>query len=257
MGPAPATRDHLERPVTDEVHVWRIRFAEVSAIRDRLAGYLDEEERARAARFATGALRERAVLGRGALRAILARYLGIAPAHVPLTGRPCTSCGGGHGKPALAPPLDALGFNVAHTSDSLVVAVAQGREIGVDLEPRSAGARLEECAGAWLSPREEEQLAGLPASERPAGLVRLWTLKEAYLKARGTGLNEDPRAVSVELGEPPVVRVAPGDREPAEWLLLPVDAGDEDVVSVAVARGQVEPWSPQVVVRSLGAGART
>jgi 4'-phosphopantetheinyl transferase len=241
----------VDRLGPDELQVWTLRFADAATMDGELGRALDETERARAERFAAAELSQRWTIARGTLRAILASYLGVPARDVPLVARPCTACGGPHGKPALAGPAGDLCFNVSHTRDRLVVAVVRGREVGVDAEPVNGGRPLGSTASSWLAPSEARVIESLAPAARQLTLVRLWTVKEAYVKAVGTGLNTDLRAVVVGLGEQAVLLAAPGEPSPDRWLLLPVEVADDTAVSLAVARKEHESWTPDTVVRSF------
>jgi 4'-phosphopantetheinyl transferase len=236
-------------PGPDEIHVWSLRFAHAVPLHDRLERRLVDAERARARRFATTELRRRWEIGRGALREILAGYLGITAQDVPIVLRPCTVCGEPHGKPALAPPADRLRFNVSHTTELLLVAVAEGREVGIDAEPAARASRLAATSRAWLAKPEAAALERLSPEQREAALLRLWTFKEAYLKAVGLGLNADLREVVIGLDAPAALQASPAETHPERWLLAAPETAPGTVAAVAVDRGGDRAWSPQVVLR--------
>ena len=238
-------------PGPDELHVWSLRFADVASLQDRFERQLEEAEWVRSRRFATDELRRRWAIGRGAVREILAGYLGVAARDLAIVLRPCVACGGPHGKPALAPPADGLRFNVAHTGEVLLVAVVSGREVGIDVEPVGRGRPLASIAHSWLAGAESPALERVPIQEREQALLRLWTLKEAYLKATGVGLNAELRDVVVRLGGEPVLQAAPAEPHPERWLLLPVETPDDTVASLAVRARADESRTPQVVVRAF------
>ena len=185
------------------------------------------------------------------MREILARYLGVATRDVAIVLRPCAACGGPHGKPALAPPADGLRFNVAHTGEVLLVAVAHGREVGIDAEPVDHGRPLASTAHSWLAGPEGPALECVPTQEREQALLRLWTLKEAYLKATGVGLNAELRDVVVRPGGEPVLQAAPAEPHPERWLPLPVQTPDDTVASLAVRARRDESRKLRVVVRAF------
>jgi 4'-phosphopantetheinyl transferase len=165
-----------------ELHLWRTRLdlprpevAELSAI-------LDEDERRRAARFHKQVDRDRFTVARAQLRSLLARYSGVAPEAVALVA-------GVHGKPRLhAPGLGWLRFNLSHSADVAVYAVANGCEVGVDVEQVREEYAFEEVARRLFTESERASLAALHSEERTRAFFATWTLKEAYLKAVGTGL---------------------------------------------------------------------
>jgi 4'-phosphopantetheinyl transferase len=226
----------VERPGPGELHVWSLRFADLAPQLDRLERGLDDAERERASRFATEELRQRWALGRGAARHILAGCLGIAAGDVPIVARPCTACGARHGKPALAPPADDLRFNVSHTRERLLIAVAERREVGIDAEPADRAPTLVSTAHTWLAEPELQAVERLTPAAKDRALLRLWTAKEAYLKAVGVGLNADLREVEIGLDEEPELRAAPGETQPGRWQLSTIAAAEDTVAVVAVAR---------------------
>jgi 4'-phosphopantetheinyl transferase len=169
---------------------------------------LSPDERARAARLAAGDVRRRFVASRAALRDILAAYVGASPAGLRFRYGP-------HGKPALAPPLEWLHFNLAHSQDLAVVAVAR-RPVGVDVErvrPLADGPLA--LAARTFAPGEVAALRAAPQSQQLDEFFRYWTCKEAYVKARGAGLSLPFDQFTVELPPhaAPRLLVAPdGDR---------------------------------------------
>jgi 4'-phosphopantetheinyl transferase len=157
-----------------------------------LAAILSRGELERADGFAFAEQRRRFVVARAFLRILLGRALGQRPDRVgiELDDR---------GKPRVEGPFR---FNVAHSHELAVVALAHGREVGIDVErlrPLSDWSALEREV---LAPAERAALAALPEERRDAAFLAIWTRKESYLKARGLGLALPPRQVLVELGEP-------------------------------------------------------
>lgn len=152
---------------------------------------LSDDERARAARFVHDRDRRRYVAGRARLRAILADYMG-RPAEV-LRFRY-----GAHGKPALDDAGD-LCFNLSHTGDLAALAVTRGHELGVDIE-RAEPVR-EDVASRFFSVREQAALRQAPADDQVRGFHRIWTRKEAFVKALGEGLSTPLAAFAVTLDD--------------------------------------------------------
>jgi 4'-phosphopantetheinyl transferase len=162
---------------SDAVLVVRIRLDEPP-----LGVELDEEERARAARFVFERDRRRFVASHTATRAVLGRALTVDPASLRFLI-------GERGKPRLLdPPID-LRFNLAHSGERALLAVALGREVGVDIEQTRVIDDLLGLAAAVFSPNEQEQLRQTPAGERHDLFFRIWTRKESFIKARGDGIS--------------------------------------------------------------------
>lgn len=169
---------------SDVVHVWRVPLDAPAADLGRAETLLSSDERERADRFASFTLRRRFVVGRGALRSILARYIGQPPAQMCFRYGP-------RGKPSLdrPPRPGSLRFNLSNSHELALVAVARGRELGVDLE--WTGRALPDAEGIaerFFSSAERAALHALPPSLRLAAFYACWTRKEAFIKARGDGL---------------------------------------------------------------------
>ncbi len=174
-----------------EIHVWRGWLRGPASTVERLQRSLSADEIARAERFRLPKLRDHFVVARGTLRGLLSRYLGIDPAEIALAYGPL-------GKPALAKPADSpIHFNLSHSGDVALYAFSLSREVGVDVERHRPAEKIEGIANRFYSPRECAALAALPEEERRLLFFRYWTIKEAYLKARGKGLSVPLRQVEV------------------------------------------------------------
>jgi 4'-phosphopantetheinyl transferase len=172
------------RPIAPEAaHLWhldteRLRAASVA---DAWLACLEENERARYGDRGTSAAK-RGYLGTRALaRTALARYSGTPPHGLRFgTDR--------FGRPELtSPALPGLCFSLARTAGLAVGLFAFDREVGVDVE-RVAPIDAIALAARFFSPQEAAGLSALEGSAIPTRFYALWTLREAYLKARGVGL---------------------------------------------------------------------
>jgi len=172
----------------DDVHVWRVRLDPPDDQVAALAALLSADERRRAARLRAAARQRRFVVAHGLVRTILARYLGAAPADLRFDH-------GVNGKPALAGA--PLRFNLSHSYELALVGVTQGRELGIDIERVRDTVAIAPLAARFFSAAERALLQALPDGERRAGFFRLWTRKEAYLKATGEGVSRELRAIDV------------------------------------------------------------
>ena len=137
-------------------------------------------------RLKSGPQREKFLRRRLLTRLCAAHYLGIDPAG-------CVIAHGAAGKPVLVSPAARLHLSVSARGEIAAVAVARTR-IGIDLE-RADGPHV--IPWNILRAYERAALNDLPEAERIRAFLRLWTVKEAYLKALGTGLNARPEAVDV------------------------------------------------------------
>jgi 4'-phosphopantetheinyl transferase len=207
--PPPPLGPGLDR---DEVHAWRIELDQPDAVVERLSATLDPDELRRADRFYSSTHRARFIVGRGSLRAILSRYLGIEPVAVAFRY-------GDRGKPELE-GAEPLRFNLAHSGGLAVLAVATGRTVGVDVEQVRPMQDFERIVERFFSPAERSAFFALPEGRRAEAFFRGWTCKEAYMKATGEGfaLPLDRFDVSLDEDEPPrLLRVAGRPGEEGRW----------------------------------------
>lgn len=200
---------------------------------DAACSVLSDDERRRAARYASQTEQRRFVVSRGMLRTLLARYTGIDPYDVPLAYSP-------HGKPRV-PMAGAPEFSVSHSEDLAVYAVTRSRQVGVDIEGIRPRPDSMDIASAFFARSEISTLLAAPATEHTATFLACWTRKEAYLKARGEGLTVPLNSFSVSVPpEPPRLREAPSDGTASHWQLhaIPVPPGYVGTVAVEASRSE-------------------
>lgn len=165
-----------------EVALWLLPLGALTgAVVERLSASLSVEELARNRQYGQAALRRRDAACRGLLRELLSRYLAVPAADVLLTR-------GEHGKPLLAGNEVSVHFNYSHSGDYVVFAFTRAGEVGVDIEVGSRRANALGIARKFFTGREYRALEALPDAQRQAEFLRYWTLKEAWLKARGEGI---------------------------------------------------------------------
>ena len=204
-----------------------------------LERFLDDAERARAARLPPGP-KPGFVTARALMRRVLSRRTGLAPTDVPIEAT-CRWCGGPHGRPRVVLGLGwpAVTVSLAHAEDVVVVAVADGGEVGVDVEPTPPPGHLgaadaERLAAEVLAP--DERVQWVAAGRVPADLAQWWTRKEAVLKASGHGLAVPPASIRVSAPWAPPAVLAWDASEPLGGVVSLVDlaAVPGHVGSVAV-----------------------
>jgi 4'-phosphopantetheinyl transferase len=150
---------------------------------------LSIEEQARAARYRSVEDRLRFGLARAALRHVLGEATGRAPEALVFETGPW-------GKPRLS-GTDAPHFNVSHSGSLALIGLSRLRPIGVDIEWIRDISDALGLAEAFFSPREYRALVALRPNELETAFYRIWTGKEAVLKALGTGVGEGLRDFSV------------------------------------------------------------
>jgi 4'-phosphopantetheinyl transferase len=195
----------------EDVHVWRVALDQPAIRVERLAVLLSTDESQRAARFYRARDRQRFIVGRGLLRVILGYYLDVPPGQIQF-------CYGIRGKPALSNTdgSSVLQFNVSHSHNLAVYAIARDRELGIDLEHLRLVNEADRIVRSFFTQSEQAIWATLPADQKQAAFFNAWTRKEAYLKAIGDGLALPTSQVEVTL--------APD--QPAQLLSVRGDAAE-------------------------------
>ncbi|GAC1664226.1 MAG: 4'-phosphopantetheinyl transferase superfamily protein [Candidatus Acidiferrum sp.] len=196
----------------DELHIWLASLDIDRALRDHLGTFLSPDECVRAERFVFERDREHFIAARGTLREILSRYLAVQPESIRLQTTK-------HGKPFLDTKSGGprLRFNLAHSHGLALYAVAQYRELGVDIERIDAERATSDIAERYFSLAERAELASLPEHLRLEAFFLCWTRKEAYVKARGEGLHIplDSFDVSLTPGQPALL----SSEDSSQWSL--------------------------------------
>jgi len=190
---------------------------------DRFEGFREElpaEERDRADRFRVEASRRRFVLARTLLRRELAVIVGVEPGALDFGV-------GDRGKPHLTNPVpgEPLLFNLSHSGEIVVLAIA-GVDVGADVESLRPVPKAEKLAHRFFSPAERMTVLSFDDESRDRAFLRIWTQKEAYLKATGLGVGMPLREVEAEPdpNAPPRLIAVGGDREEAaRWQLHDVE----------------------------------
>ena len=176
--------DGLMELARDEVHCWSVRLEITPGTCAALSATLSPDEWIRSARMRSPQLQRRFIAAHGALRKLLGRYLGADPSELRFVhsefGKPALSGEGQFG--------GRLTFNLSHSADLALIAIAPDAEIGVDLEHDREEPEFAEIAQWFFAPAEVEELNRLPSELRSRAFLSSWTRKEAYAKARGEGL---------------------------------------------------------------------
>lgn len=239
MGLIPETRSSVPPLGDEELHLWVLRPDAVSASRlfDFADPLLSAEERARYHRFLVPSPKHTFLAARLLARSILGRYTGTAPQRLQFQAN-------AYGRPGLVGfPRPSLEFNLSHKQTLVALLVGRQGMIGVDVEDRTNPPReLLSIAESFFSPEEYSALCALPEPERPDRFFDYWTLKEAYIKARGVGLGLGLSDFYFDLGQSKdrveiTVRFKPGLRDDtAGWQFAQFRPDSRHQISVAAER---------------------
>lgn len=205
------TDDYIDVMFTgaDETHLYLLSLAALAAAdrRDAAMALLSVAERQVYERIKVAGRRTEYLLGRYATKTILARYLTVPVGKLVIEPD-------ARGKLRIARPHVPAGpgFNLSHSADLLAIAMSPREEVGVDVEKVNDGlsGELDAIASRHFCPAEQRALAHGHPGRRLDEFFRMWTLKEAALKAVGAGLQLPLKAVDVAVAAARYVIPWPG-----------------------------------------------
>ncbi|MFC5833571.1 4'-phosphopantetheinyl transferase family protein [Nonomuraea insulae] len=152
------------------VHVWMLPTRHTR----QLESFLDDNERERMSRLRDRRRQLEFAAVHGAVRGILSAYLAMPPRAIRLRRGPW-------GKPE----TDGLRFNLSHCSGAALLAVTRCRDVGIDVEGRRLRLDVARFADRFLPGEEGSMISALPPAARQEAFLRLWTRREAVVKAAG------------------------------------------------------------------------
>lgn len=200
---------------SNEVHVWTADLAIPPEQVKVKFEFLNADERARAERFHFPMHSRRFIAARSDLRQILSLYLNIKPKDIVFEYTQ-------HKKPYLhLPDHSRIQFNVSHSEDIAIYAVTLDHDIGIDIE-KIKTSYDPKVANRYFSQRENEALTHLTPEERIVGFYRVWSRKEALVKAVGKGLSIPLSSFSVSVNDTVETILL----ENVSWSILPLSIQD-------------------------------
>lgn len=229
-------------------HLW---YVDPDAIDDwyLLGAYhslMSPDEAKQQARYRFSAGRREYLVTRALVRSVLSAYAPIAP-------RDWVFVRNAHGRPEIAGPEGAprLRFNLSNTRGLVACLVTEGREVGVDVEDVHRRGETVAIADRFFSPFESSALHRLPAHRQRDRFFDYWTLKEAYIKARGMGLAIPLDHFSYHLDEPDGIRISfepelPDD--PLRWQFSLETLGGRHRIATAI---EVRPGEEPVKIERI------
>lgn len=221
-----------------DLHVWTVATGGLS----RFGDVFSAAERARAARFVRARDGEAFLQAHGALRALLGRYLDADPGAIAFAS-------GAWGKPELAGAHaeSGLAFNLTHSGDIALIAVARERQVGVDVEVVRAMPEALAIARRMLGAPAVAALEGLDGPARDEAFLRLWTAQEACIKAVGLALAVATNALRIGLSDDaPVCAWVDPAAAPHGLELAPLAAAPGHVAALAWARRGATDQPPRI-----------
>lgn len=162
------------------------------------------------------------------------------------------------GRPFVESPLAHrhLHFNVSHTKGFTACVISKLANIGIDVENFSQERDFLAMARGFFAPSESERLAATPAADLSRGFYAYWTLKEAYVKAKGIGLSIPLSSMSFDLSNAPDIAFhAEAEGDPDEWRFLSTPVADQTILALAIgidADGEVDVAMHRIAPEFIG-----
>ncbi len=166
----------------EEVNIWLLDINAFKHSLDFFTSILSTDEVARSQRYKFENLQQNFIINRGFLRSILSRYLSCDSQDIQFDYNE-------KGKPFLSPPQQQfLKFNLSHKNQYTVYGISK-IDLGIDLETIDDNVQVKDIAKRFFTEDEYNNLCHLPITEQTEYFFKLWTAKEAYLKAIGQGIS--------------------------------------------------------------------
>ena len=218
----------FQQMAQDEIHVFFCDLSQLTVHVNAADKLLSEGERARANSFRAPADTRRFTLARAALKRILSGYLHIESSHVKLQF-------GTYGKPCLPDP-ETIHFNLSHSGESAMIAVANGTDVGIDVESIRNADYFDTLVATCFSSEERRAYTALEPWRRKEAFYACWTRKEAYVKAMGMGLTIPLR--NVETFFPPLSCEEFQPAKKGEWFLSDLKTGEGMAAAISAKGGK-------------------
>jgi 4'-phosphopantetheinyl transferase len=184
-------------------------------------------------------------------RHVLSRYVGVEPAALAFATN-------AYGRPRVANPAAAsaaVRFNISHTNGLIALAVASGREVGVDVENVRDREATIDIADRFFAPDEVGALREESVENQAFRFFEYWTFKESYIKARGMGLSIPLDKFSFKFPARERVELSIGaelEDDPRRWAFVQLMPTREHLLAACVERSAGS--RPSLIVRKFGPG---
>ena len=230
-----------------EIHLW-LTFCEAISDEHLLVSYrelLNAMEKEEESRFYFARDRQRYLVTRALVRSVLSRYATVDPKDWVFTTNAC----GRRSIVSTQATDGSLTFNVSHTQGLIVLGVAKGRSLGVDVENFAKRDISIDLANHYFSPQEVAALHEVPHHQQRYRFFEYWTLKESYIKARGQGFSLPLDTFSFHFADDHVrLMINPELRDDSSrWQFWQLRPSSEHLLAICAEK--LSAQSPRLVVR--------
>jgi 4'-phosphopantetheinyl transferase len=220
--------DSLRNIPPDEIHIYQTNLDKSPAEINNFKKLMSVDELQKAARFKFDIDRNNYITGRGFLRTILSQYLNTSPEDIMFSYAE-------KGKPYVKDI--EIKFNLSHSKNYAVYAIALNTEVGIDIEYLKNIPDAYDISERFFSEEEREELKKMNEDRISLAFLNCWTRKEAFIKAVGEGLSYPLADFSVSISpgsEPGILWIKKNINEVKEWTLYNIKTDQSYISSVAV-----------------------
>lgn len=213
-----------------EIHIWHFTFNITESI-NTYWYLLSKDEQDRALKFYFEKDQKTYIFSRGILRLILGQYIGISPKTINLKYS-------SYGKPFIDPlqNKNQLYFNISHTRQHILYAFTKNTEIGIDIEYLKSDIDYQSVAKNVFSTYEYQTITKAPLEKQCVLFYKIWTSKEAFLKAIGLGLSYPLSDFDVCVAENQTIKIRDikySSKEAKQWMLYSLTPCEGYISTVA------------------------
>lgn len=201
---------------------------------------LSEDELIQMHQFRFEKDKKRYLATRALVRTVLSKYISLPPSE-------WTFAYNQYGKPTISHVkaiAHKLTFNLSHTEGLIVLGISCDRLIGVDTENIHVTDALTEGLDLFLSPDEIAHLSTVYGAEYQTRFFEYWTLKEAYIKAKGAGFSLPLQQITFYLQQKGQIDLAfhpQWDDDASQWHCWQFSLLSDYLLAVCVERPQGIP----------------
>ena len=211
-----------------EVQIWQVDLSSQTSNLAHYISLLNQDEIARKNRFKFVKDQENFAITRGVLRTLLGSFLALEPSRVAFKYT-------AHGKPKCATD-SAIHFNVSHTQNKAVFAFTLEAAVGIDIESITTRP-TQQLANRFFAKEEVKALSLLSQTEQQHAFYRIWTQKEAYIKAIGLGLSQSLDSFVVSVTPPAkIISIDNSIDQAGPWSMHSFTLGDAFIGHLAIKK---------------------
>jgi len=180
MNSTPSSLSQLQH---NHIDLWSVSVEQFTDSKQEQANMLlTAQEQIKIASYKNNNAKKTALISRALCRLVLSQYIDCPPqAHQFIRNK--------HGKPSLANNSKQLTFNISHNDKLVVIAVCVNDQIGCDIESPERQVSIEPITRRYFSEQEHSMLMAKQGESQKQAFFKIWTLKEAFVKATGIGIS--------------------------------------------------------------------